>query len=201
MNMTRKKPQKYAACSHFKSMNSYWTFSASEPSCNSSSQINSHSSDNFAPCLPSDCHLHTISSQLITTGIHLARRYKQSEEDFAYCHVECINLLVPMTATPKSASLSVMMDELSFKEYNILWSHTFMGFTMHLSLLPQFSSLNKSFLSIQRCHINNHLKLIWPHIFFHLCFQFSAHLNAKLLERTMYNHCLYIPYPCPSILF
>lgn len=120
MNMTRKKPQKYAACSHFKSMNSYWTRSASEPSCNSSSQINFHSSDNFAPCLPSDCHLHTISSQLITTCIHLARRYKQSEEDFAYCHVEFINLLVPMTATPKSASLSVMMDELSFKEYNIL---------------------------------------------------------------------------------
>lgn len=127
--MTREKPQKYAACSHFKSMNSYWTCSASEPSCNSSSQINFHSSDNFAPCLPLDCHLHSIFSQLITTCVRLARRYKQSKEDFAYCHVECINLLVPMTATPKSASLSVMMHELSFKEYNILWSHTFMGFT------------------------------------------------------------------------
>ena len=41
-----------------------------------------------------------------------------------------------MTATPKSASLSVMMDELSFKEYNILWSHTFMGFTDALVSSP-----------------------------------------------------------------
>lgn len=162
--MTRKKPQKYAACSHFKSMNSHWTCSAWQPSCNSSSQINLHPSDNictlFAFRLPSPNYFLSAHHYMYSFSREDINNQKRILHTATWSVSTCWFLLLP--------PLNLQVQVWQWRNYPFRSTapsaptHSRI-LLMHFSLLHQFFFSNESFLSIQRCYMENHLKPSWPH--------------------------------------